>query len=159
MLRAGGGRHGGGKWTAIRRLALLLALQSPCADAHPLEHTRWVSAGHSACPDVIYFGVERYLFLNACRAPGADGVVERGRYRLAGERITLHDRQAVARQGLDGIPPQLDELRIELMSEDRLVLRAGERLLEFRARGGGPPPTHRIQAARGLGERCGVSTP
>jgi len=144
MVRAGGGRRGDWKSAAIRRLALLLALQSPCAVAHPLEHTRWVSSGHPACPDVIYFGVERYLFLNACRAPAADGVVERGRYRLTGERITLHDRQAVAPQGLDGIPPELDELRIELMTGDRLLLRAGERLLEFRARGGRPLLTRRI---------------
>lgn len=113
-------------------LATLLLVPLP-APAHSLEHSKWVEADPDGCPDAIYFGVRRYLFLNACRATAADGVVERGKYSIAGDLILLAERQAAAPQGLRGIPPGVAEIRIVERSAERLVLRVGERTLRFRS--------------------------
>lgn len=113
-------------------LALLLLCPLP-AHANPLAHTTWVEAGRRTCAGAIYFGVRRYLFLNPCHAPAPDGVIERGTYALAGDLITLANRQPATAQGLDGIPPEVREMHIEALTADRLALRVGGRSLRFRS--------------------------
>lgn len=115
-------------------LASLLLIPLVAAEP-PLAHTRWVAADATRCPDTLYFGVKRYLFVNRCRTARPDGIVERGRYVLDGERIVLTERSRDG-PGLAAIPPEVSELGVVEVSADRLALRVGERVLRFR-RGGG----------------------
>ncbi|MCB1918037.1 MAG: hypothetical protein KDG52_20290 [Rhodocyclaceae bacterium] len=116
---------------AFALLALVTGSCLPAAASDSLAHSRWVRSGTTACPDAIYFGVRRYLFLNTCHAPKPDGVVERGRYAFDGGRIELLERTAVGETGIDGVGPSLRTLVVDDLSEDRLLLRAGRRRLEF----------------------------
>ena len=114
-------------------LWLCLLLASVPAAATTLAHTKWVEADQPECPDAIYFGVRRYLFLNACRAIRRDGVVERGNYAREGDVITLSERRATGPSGIRGVPPAIGKLHIVTHTPARLAIRAGETLLEFRS--------------------------
>lgn len=114
-------------------LVFTLAGWLPATGAeNPLAHSRWTAVGEARCPDAIYFGVRRYLFLNRCHAPAADGVVERGTYAFDGSRIELLEREPLGDRGLDGIGPALRVLEVERLGDGRLRLRVGDRLIEFR---------------------------
>ncbi|MCB1896676.1 MAG: hypothetical protein H6945_14420 [Zoogloeaceae bacterium] len=147
-IRCGHTAHLARGWRALACAAGALAaawLSSADAADNPLAHSRWRSVDSLRCPDAIYFGVRRYLFLNRCHAPAADGVIERGIYRLDSGRIELREREPLTTHGINGIGPSLRVLEVEHLGAERLVLRADRRSIEFRR----SPPARLLPAAVG----------
>ena len=116
----------------MKSLLITLCLLPLSALANPLSHTKWVDESAVKCPDAIFFGVKKYIYLNRCYAKGKDGVIEKGIYSVSENTLTLSNRHSTAPSDYEYIPLEVTSIKILSLVQGRLVLSVGGKTMRFR---------------------------